>query len=80
MGTHIHPHGVSVELFNVSRNELVWKGTREKQPDGPMQVYSSGDGYSFRAGETYRITSVYENPNQDKIDAMAGLFMLYSRD
>jgi hypothetical protein len=80
LGTHIHPYGASVELFNVSRNELVWKGKREKQPDGPMQVYSSGDGYRFRAGETYRITSVYENTNKDRIDAMAGLFMLYSRD
>jgi hypothetical protein len=80
LGTHIHPYGVSIELYNVSRNEPVWKGSREKQPDGPMQVYSSRDGYAVHAGETFRITSVYQNPNQEKIDAMAGLFMLYSRD
>ena len=29
---------------------------------------------------TYKITAVYENPSADKIDAMAGLFMLYSRN
>jgi hypothetical protein len=80
LGTHIHPYGVSVELFNVSRNEVVWKGKRDKQPDGPMQVYSSSNGYPIRAGETFRITSVYDNPNVTKIDAMAGLFMLYSRE
>jgi hypothetical protein len=45
-----------------------------------MQVYSSADGYPIRAGETYRITSVYQNPNDEKVDAMAGLFMLYSRE
>jgi hypothetical protein len=80
LGTHIHPYGVSVELFNVSRNELVWRGKREKQPDGPMQVYSSTNGYPVTAGETYRVTSVYDNPNKNNVDAMAGLFMLYSRD
>jgi hypothetical protein len=79
LGTHVHPHGVSIELYNVSRHQQVWKGTR-KDPNGAMQVYSSEAGYSVKAGETYKITSVYENPTPDKIDAMAGLFMLYSRD
>ena len=27
-----------------------------------MQVYSSAAGYPVQAGETYRITAVYENP------------------
>src|SRR5207247_5375619 len=80
LGTHVHPHGVSIELYNVSRREQVWKGTRKNDPNGAMQVYSSAAGYPVQAGETYRITAVYENPTPDKIDAMAGLFMLYSRD
>jgi hypothetical protein len=80
LGTHIHPHGVSVELFNTSRNEQVWKCVRKTQPDGPMEVYSSSDGYPIKAGEKYRITAVYNNPSQDPIDAMAGLFLLYSLD
>ena len=45
-----------------------------------MQVYSNAAGYRVQAGETYKIIAVYENPTSDKIDAMAGLFMLYSRD
>jgi len=80
LGTHLHPHGVSIELYNVSRKEQVWKGGRRGDSRGSMEIYSSTDGYKVRAGETYRITSVYDNPGPEKIDAMAGLFMLYSRD
>ena len=80
LGTHLHPYGVSIELYNVSRQEQVWKGSRKGGPGGPMEVYSNSEGYRIRAGETYKITAVYENPGADSIDAMAGLFMLYSRN
>ena len=80
LGTHIHPYGVSIELYNTSRNEQVWKCVRKKPPDGPMEVYSSAEGYPVKAGEIYRIRSVYENTTNEKIDAMAGLFILYSPD
>lgn len=80
LGTHIHPYGASIEFHNVSRNEPVWKAIREQPPDGPMQVFSSSSGYPVHAGETYRIISVYRNPTGENIDAMAGLFILYSRD
>ena len=82
LGTHIHPHGVSIELFNVSRRERVWKGSRKLDNQGKMvgmDVYSSGEGYPIRAGEAYRVTAVYDNPTRSPIDAMAGLFILYSR-
>jgi hypothetical protein len=82
LGTHIHPYGVSIELYNVSRNERVWKGTRTNDSESataPMEVYSSLAGYEVHAGEKYRVTAVYENPTADPIDAMAGLFLLYSR-
>ncbi len=80
LGTHLHPYGVSIELYNVSRKEQVWKGVRKGGPESPMTVYTSAEGYAVRAGERYRITAVYENPTSDKIDAMAGLFLLYSRN
>jgi len=79
LGTHLHPYGESIEFYNVSRSQKVWKGTRMSVPDGPMQTYTNSEGYAVRAGETYRITAVYENPTSSEIDAMAGLFMLYSR-
>ena len=79
LGTHIHPHGVSIELYNTTRQEQVWRGKRKGDPRGSMEIYSNTDGYPIHAGETFRITAVYENPEAGKIDAMAGLFMLYSR-
>jgi hypothetical protein len=79
LGTHLHPYGASVELFNISRNEVVWKGRRTGGPESPMEWYSSIEGYVVHAGETLRIKSVYENPAKEDIDAMAGLFMLYGR-
>jgi hypothetical protein len=81
VGTHVHPHAVSMELYNVSRQETVWIGTREKQPGSyNLGFYSSRDGYPARAGETFRITSVYDNPTTTRIDAMAGLFIFYSHE
>lgn len=80
LGTHIHPYGVSVELFNETAGESVWRGLRKVQPDGPMNVYSSAEGYSVKAGDKYRIISTYRNTTSEKIDAMAGLFILYSPD
>src|SRR5882724_4485727 len=65
LGTHIHPHGVSIELYNVSRKEQVWKGVRKEDPRGSMEIYSSSNGYKVRSGETYRITAVYDNPGAE---------------
>jgi len=82
LGTHIHPHGVSVELFNVSRRQRVWEGTRKLDGQGTMigmNVYSSVEGYPVRAGETYRVTAVYENRTQAPVDAMAGVYVFYAR-
>jgi len=81
VGTHVHPHAESVELFNVSRRELVWKGTGKHDTAGQMvamNVFSSPEGYPVHFSEIYRITSVYDNPTDHDIDAMAGLFIFYS--
>ena len=80
LGTHIHPYGLKVELFNVSKNELVWRGARKKNGTASeMEVYSDPQGYSVKAGEIYRVIAAYENPTNAPIDAMGGLYILYSR-
>lgn len=82
MGTHIHPYGVSVDLFNTSRAEPVWKSVRKTDAGGQMVgmgTYASAEGYPFRAGESFRVTATYDNPTSSPIDAMAGLFVFYSR-
>jgi hypothetical protein len=73
VGSHIHPYGVSMELYNETRGERVWLGK-------PREVYSSAEGYGVKAGERYRITAVYENPTKAPIDAMAGMFLFYTRN
>lgn len=81
IATHVHPHGTSMELYDIARSTRVWKGNRmidSATGVAAMEVYSDSDGYSVQAGDSYRITSVYENPMAYKIDGMAGLFMFYS--
>ena len=81
MGTHIHPYAESMEVFDVSQGRSVWRGKPAAQLDGgrnTMDTYSSVVGYPVHAGDTFRVTSVYNNPTSDKIDAMAAVFFFYS--
>lgn len=79
MGTHLHPYGVSVELTNVTRRQRVWRGARRTDGSGYMEIFSNAEGVPVRAGETYRVSAVYDNPNKAPVDAMAGIYILYSR-
>ena len=83
MGTHVHPFAESMVLRNMAREERVWKGTSIRGDSGSMtgfEVFSSVEGYAVQPGEAYRITSSYDNPTDGPIDAMAGLFIMYSLD
>jgi hypothetical protein len=83
MGTHIHPHGVSVELYDVTHARLVWRSSRGLDDAGQMigmDTFGSKAGYAVKAGDMFRITAVYDNPTAAPIDAMAGLFISYSRN
>lgn len=82
MGAHLHPHGVSIELVNSTRRETVWKesvGTQRPAESG-VGVYSSAEGYAVSSGDKFRLTAVYDNPTRDVIDAMAGLYLFYTRN
>ena len=83
IGTHIHPHGVSLELYDLTHKRPVWRSTRKldasRQMIG-MDTFGSVEGYPVKSGESFRITAVYDNPTTAPIDAMAGLFILYSRN
>ena len=83
IGTHIHPYGVSVELYDVTHGRLVWRSTRRLDEAGQMigmDTFGSESGYAVKAGDLFRITAVYENPTAAPIDAMAGLFISYSQN
>lgn len=83
IGTHIHPNGLYVDLFSDTKERPVWRGNRIMSADGRMtgmEIFSSPDGYLVEAGEKFRITAAYENRSGAPIDAMAGLFILYTRN
>jgi hypothetical protein len=82
MGTHIHPYGVSVELYDVTNARIVWRSTRKLDNAGQMigmDTFDSEAGYAVKAGDIFRVTAVYDNATSAPIDAMAGLFISYSR-
>jgi hypothetical protein len=83
MGTHMHPYGVFMEIYDVTHDRLVWRSTRKTDGAGQMtamDTFSSESGYAVSAGDRFRITAVYDNPTGAPIDAMAGLFISYSRN
>ena len=81
IGTHIHPYAESIEVFDVSRAHSVWRGkplANAGRDQNSMQTYSSVAGYPVRAGDVFKVFSVYNNPTSEKIDAMAAVFLFYS--
>jgi hypothetical protein len=83
IGTHIHPYGVSIELYDLTQDRLVWKSTRKLDAAGQMVAmdsFGNAAGYAIKAGNRFRITAVYDNSTSAPIDAMAGLFISYSRN
>ncbi len=83
MGTHVHPYAESMELYNETKKEQVWKGRSQWRDSGEMvgfDVYSSVEGYPVRPSDKFRLTSTYNNPTDREIDAMAGLFLFYSME
>src|SRR5262249_54963777 len=70
MGTHMHPHGVSIELYDVTHNRLVWRSTLQRDAAGEpvgMDTFGSEQGYPLKAGERFRITAKYDNPTKAPI-------------
>ena len=81
IGTHIHPYGRSIELINVTRNRSVWKAVGRRDRSGrlvKMPVYVNSEGYDVGADDQFKLVAVYENPTEQPVDAMAGVFILYS--
>jgi hypothetical protein len=81
IGTHIHPFGISIELVNLTRNESVWLAVGERDRNDrlvSMPVYSSREGYSVKSEDNFKLVAIYQNPTQQPVDAMAGVFILYS--
>jgi hypothetical protein len=83
IGGHLHPHGASIELRRESDGWVPFTARLTKAADlgdARLSTYASREGFAVRAGDRWRVTSLYENPTGDRIDAMAGLFLFYDPD
>lgn len=81
LAVHVHPYGKEVELFNQTKNEVVWKGVGTRNDEGKliqMPHYESTEGYEFHNTEKYVLRVSYDNPTTKIQDAMGGLFILFS--
>ena len=81
IGAHIHPYSVSIELINLTRDEPVWKAVGRRDEEGAlvsMPVYKNAEGYNVRPDDRFKLVAIYENTTSKPVDAMAGIFVLYS--
>lgn len=81
IGAHIHPYGVSIELINLAREESVWKAVGHRDEEGAlvsMPFYKNAEGYEVRPDDRFKLVAIYENTTSRPVDAMAGMFVLYS--
>src|SRR5437667_163570 len=89
MGGHLHDHGVSLEVKDVTTGEILWhvepvKDTRDQVTSIPLVLFYRWYrlGIHITPRHTYRLTAVYENPTgrvlrDGGMGAVAGLFVPY---
>jgi len=87
MGGHLHDHGVSLEVKDVTTGEILWhvepvKDARDQVTSIPLVLFYRWYrlGIHITPRQTYRLTAVYENPTgrvlrDGGMGAVAGLFV-----
>ncbi len=75
VATHLHNHGVSMRLRDVTADEVLWEAVVENEPDrvqiARIPAYSSAEGFPLRRDHEYEIEARYDNTSDRPIDAMA---------
>ncbi|MFG0317568.1 MAG: hypothetical protein ACF8XB_09855 [Planctomycetota bacterium JB042] len=75
VATHLHNHGVSMLLRDVTTGEVLWEAVVENEPDrvqiARIPAYASADGFPLRRDHEYEIEARYDNTSDRPIDAMA---------
>jgi hypothetical protein len=87
-GGHLHDHGISVRLEDVQRDKVVAQVQAERDRDGTVRGVSRslpgvrGEGVRLRAGRTYRVVAVYDNPTGQILrnGAMAHITGIFAPD
>ena len=72
---HLHPYGESVTLIDKTTGEEVWKGLAKNHSERAhlteIESYSSTTGIPVYRDRNYELVTVYNNPTDEPIDAMA---------
>jgi hypothetical protein len=72
---HLHPYGESVALIDKATGEEVWKGSARNHTERAhllgVDFYSSTTGIPIYGDHDYELVTVYDNPTDQPIDAMA---------
>jgi len=75
LGGHLHQHGASLILEDVTEGEVLWVGEGEYDEGGKLTGVSREffhRGLPIHAGRLYRITAVYRNPTGQTIGGAMG--------
>ncbi len=72
---HLHPYGESLALIDTATGEEVWKGYANNHPEQAhllsVDSYSDTSGIPIHSDRVYELITVYDNPTDQPIDAMA---------
>jgi hypothetical protein len=80
IGAHLHPYGDFVELERESTGAVIALcklRPADDLADVRLDIVHLPQGVFVRRGERLRVTAVYNNTSDEKVDAMGGLFVLY---
>lgn len=87
-GGHLHDHGISVRLQDVQTGKVIAQVQSERDQTGKVTGVTRslpgvrGAGLRLRAGRTYRVIAVYDNPTSQtlKNGAMAHITGIFAPD
>ncbi len=80
IGAHLHPYGELVEMERISDGKVIASCRMHHAralEDERLEILHFPKGIFVRRGERMRLTTVYNNTSDVKIDAMGGLYVLY---
>ncbi len=79
---HMHNHGVSMKLTDLTDDIVLWETTLEYEDSERVQIskivpYSSAEGFLMYPDHEYEIESVYRNTTSEPVDAMAVMYLYH---
>jgi len=78
INAHLHPHGESIEVRNLTTGESLFKTEATNNPERTALInltnFTSEDGIMIDRAHQYEMIAVYDNKTDQDIDAMAILF------